>query len=369
MGGSSPPSAPAAPQSWGGQANYIPQNQQAADTTYSNLLQQSGTTASNLQAQGTPIVSAALNSIASNPYAAGLVPAALNAQQYANTTVTPGEQAGAAALQNYASSAMPLAQQALQAGFDPQQSLYNQQYQQMLDQQNAINAMSGVSGSAYGAGVTGQQAQNFNTSWEANQQARQAAGAATANNILAGAGDSYTGAAQLGNQAIQGTVGAAALPYAAGNTPAQTDLSAVGTAGQAMQSIMQPSTAQESAAGNYLGLGTSASQQINNAINQNYQSQLAAYQAQQQASSSMMSGLGSLGGSLFGASGIFGNGTGGGAGAGLFSNLPGMSSLSGLFGGGAAAGGAAAGGDAAAGGAAASGGEALASMAPLLALA
>lgn len=63
--------------------------------------------------------------------------------------------------------------QVLQTGFDPQRDLYNQQYQQNLDQQNAINAMNGVAGSPYAAGVTGQSVQNFNTNWENQQLGRQ----------------------------------------------------------------------------------------------------------------------------------------------------------------------------------------------------
>lgn len=63
--------------------------------------------------------------------------------------------------------------QVLNTGFDPQQDLYNQNYQQMLDQNNAINAMSGVAGTPYGAGVTSDAARKFNTDWQNQQLSRQ----------------------------------------------------------------------------------------------------------------------------------------------------------------------------------------------------
>ena len=85
---------------------------------------------------------------------------------------------------NQAQSLIPsTTQPELQAGasvlntaFDPQQALYNQQYQQMLDQQNAMNAMNGVAGSPYAAGISGQAGTNFNIDWQNAQLNRQIAG-------------------------------------------------------------------------------------------------------------------------------------------------------------------------------------------------
>lgn len=68
---------------------------------------------------------------------------------------------------------MGYADQVMQSGFDPQQALYGREYQQMQDQQNAINSMYGVSGSAYGAGVAGDASRNFNIDWQNNQLGRQ----------------------------------------------------------------------------------------------------------------------------------------------------------------------------------------------------
>ena len=81
------------------------------------------------------------------------------------------------------------ANQVLQTGFDPQSALYNQQYGQQLDQQNAINAQNGVSGSPYAAGITGQAGQNFNIDWQNQQLNRQLSalgGASSADTAAAG---------------------------------------------------------------------------------------------------------------------------------------------------------------------------------------
>jgi len=75
--------------------------------------------------------------------------------------------------------------QALAQGFDPQQALYNQKFQQQLDQSQAVNAQSGVAGTPYGAALTQQGNQNFDIAWQAQQLANQAQGAQTASNLSA----------------------------------------------------------------------------------------------------------------------------------------------------------------------------------------
>ncbi len=63
----------------------------------------------------------------------------------------------------------------LMQGYDPQSTLYNREYQKQQDQQNAIDSMSGVAMSPYGAGIAGQASQNFNTDWQNSQLQRQIA--------------------------------------------------------------------------------------------------------------------------------------------------------------------------------------------------
>ena len=74
----------------------------------------------------------------------------------------------ASQLQDLSGSAIPYAQQILQTGFDPQSQLYNRTAGQVSDQSNAINAMSGVAGTPYGAGLSDMNMRNFNIDWQNN---------------------------------------------------------------------------------------------------------------------------------------------------------------------------------------------------------
>jgi hypothetical protein len=76
---------------------------------------------------------------------------------------------------------------------DPQQALYNRTMQQTLDQTRAINAMSGVGTSPYGAGVAGQTMANANLNWQNAQLQRQMQG-------LIGASQGASTQSQLGGQ-------------------------------------------------------------------------------------------------------------------------------------------------------------------------
>jgi hypothetical protein len=60
---------------------------------------------------------------------------------------------------------------------DPQQALYKQQYQQTMDQANAVNSMYGLGSSGAGAGMAQQAGNNFNLGWQNQQLARQLQGA------------------------------------------------------------------------------------------------------------------------------------------------------------------------------------------------
>lgn len=95
--------------------------------------------------------------------------------------------------------------QALTNAFDPQQALYNQTLNNTLQQQAAANAMSGVGGSPYGAGLMGQDLNNFNIGWNAQQIANEATGANTA--------------ATLNNSALGTGQGASTLAAASGALP------------------------------------------------------------------------------------------------------------------------------------------------------
>src|SRR5271166_4711540 len=97
----------------------------------------------------------------------------------------------------------PYVTQALQQGFDPQNALYNQQYNLQQQQNMASQAMSGVGQSPYAAGLTAQGNQNFDIAWQQSQLAREAQAAQTAGGLSSTAiGDAATGSNAL-NQGYQ----------------------------------------------------------------------------------------------------------------------------------------------------------------------
>lgn len=217
---------------------------------------------------------------AANPYAGQAQTGANAASAYGTGTVVPGQQAGAQALQGAGAASAGYIPQALAAGFDPQNALYNQKSQQSMDQTNAINAMNGVAGTPYAAGVAGQANQNFNTDWLNQALGRQATAAGTASALTNNANTGYGGASTLGQSAISTQAGASGLPastYSQNITDALKALAgentvvggATGNNDQAMSQILS-----------YLGYGTSATN------------------AQQQESDKTMQGIGQLFGNL-----------------------------------------------------------------------
>jgi hypothetical protein len=119
------------------------------------------------------------------------------------------------------------ANQALLNAFDPQKQAYNYYLQQALNTAGAQEAQSGISGSPYGAEVTGATAANFGNNWQTQQIARENQGMQTATGlqnqylgqqqaaagILDQAGNLDLGAASqlLGQYGLEGSNMAAAL--------------------------------------------------------------------------------------------------------------------------------------------------------------
>jgi hypothetical protein len=122
--------------------------------------------------------------------------------------------------------------QILQTAFDPQNALYNRTAQQVLDQQRAINAMSGVGTSPYGAGVTGQSMQNFNIDWQNNLLQRMLSGAQGATGLAGAIGN-------LGQQATGLEAQAAGLPANVWQQQQQNVLGALSGAGQGLGQVAQ----------------------------------------------------------------------------------------------------------------------------------
>lgn len=88
--------------------------------------------------------------------------------------------AGANAIQGGANSVASTVDPLITSGFDPRSALFNRGRDQLLDQTNAIQAMSGVAGTPYGASVRSSALGNYDIDWANQQLARQstAAGAA-----------------------------------------------------------------------------------------------------------------------------------------------------------------------------------------------
>lgn len=178
-------------------------------------------------------------------------------------------------------SLYPYATPILNAGFDPQNALYTQQFNQNRDLTNVNNAQAGLSTSPYGAGVVNQSDMNFNTNWENQQLGRMVTGAQGAEGLV-GAGTSAT----VAGQGLQTPAGsqystAANSPYTTG----MSTLDAVTNQGINAQQIPQQ-TIQDLLT--YLGVG-----------NQNQQLQLQGENQQFNQSASTLGGIASLGALAF----------------------------------------------------------------------
>ena len=227
----------------------------------------------NYAQQNYPQMQGAVGQVTSGAYGAPQI------QGAGNTAITAGN------------SLVPYATQSLQAGFDPQNALYNQQFGQQNQQGAVNNAVNGVAGTPYAAGVSTAGDQAFNLNWQDRQLGRQQTGAQTATGLLAGQGQGATTGAGL----------LSSIPTASINA-----LGALNTAGGQATGVNQ-TVIQDLLA--YLQGGTGAS----NAATGQYSAEANAALGQQQQNAGGLAGLGSLAGSLFG------GGTGGFA-----SSLPGM---------------------------------------------
>ena len=165
---------------------------------------------------------------------------------------------------------LPYAQPILQAGFDPQNALYNRTLQRVQDQSNVNNAMSGVATSPYGAGLTNQATGNFNIDWQNNLLNRMSSAAGAAGGLVnTGAGAAQTGAGITGqgvgmmNQAPNQFVQSAMIPYATysdigtGQNQALSQLLGLGQSGANLSNLPIQDFL------SYLGIGNQANQVAN----------------------------------------------------------------------------------------------------------
>jgi hypothetical protein len=188
----------------------------------------------------------------------GAVPQADQAVQYLyNNPGAPGAMAGANVaggmgqaagmgqfmqgqnLVGQGNSLVPYASQALNMGFDPQGTMYNQAFQQNTDQTRALMEARGIDSTPYGAGVEADSNRKFNTDWSFNALARAGQGGATATNLMnTGASDILQGS-NLSGQAPGTYMQGASMPYNTAQTIGTNQLGALGQGQQIQQTPLQ----------------------------------------------------------------------------------------------------------------------------------
>ena len=278
---------------------YQPQNVGGADQgAYSaiNSLPQYNT-----GAQALPFAQNTFQNLYSNPYA----------PQYQGGANTIAPWATGAGSQQYGAgsnmitagqSYLPYAQQTLQTGFDPQQALYRQLFQQNTDQTRAGEAARGIAMSPYGAGVENQSNLNFNNQWLNQLLGRQATAAGTAGALTSAAGTAGTTGMGLQTGGLNTMLQGASLPYSVANTIGGNQNQAIGQFTQAGQGAMAPIQQQIADYLQYLGIGNQSAGVANSA----YSNQLTA----QNQNFNQQQTLGkNLGASLQGLETYFRNGT------------------------------------------------------------
>lgn len=260
-----------------------------------------------------PFAGQTFGNLYNNPYAPGF-------QQGANTAGMLGQ---GAALGGYntgqgvvglGQSMIPGAQAVLNTAFDPQQQLYSYLQGQNQQQQEAINAASGIAATPYGAGVTGQSNQLFNMNWQDRQLGRQESGLNAYGTALGQSGALQNLGTGMMNAAPGQYFNASMMPYGAYGAIGAGQNQAIG---QYLGNITGAMGPQENQIGNYLGY-LSAGNTANSVANQNAALQL--QQQQQNFNQQMMFG-GMLGGSLYGLGQGFGFG---GANGSMLGNMMGF---------------------------------------------
>lgn len=265
---------------------YMPQSLGGADQGAFSGTQNLG--GFNTAGQSLPYAQQTFQNLYNNPYAQQY-------QQSANGIAPLATQAGGNIL-GTGQSFLPYAQQTLQTGFDPQNALYNQSFQQNTDQTRAAEAARGIAMTPYGAGVESQSNLNFNNQWQNQQLARQGQAAQTAGALTNAGGAATT----LGLNTLQQ---GAQLPYATSNTIGNnqnTAIGAYGGFGNTASTIPQQQIADYL---QYLGLGNQSA----GVNNQNYANQITAqnnaFTQQQTLGKNLGSSISGLG-TYFGGGGV-----------------------------------------------------------------
>lgn len=312
---------------------YQPSNQAGADQSYQSLVSNASPWASALPSQVIPGLNSAATATQNNPYFGQALSGAQSAAGQATNTVAPGQFAGSAATGALGSMGTGLAGQTsqggtlapadlqmilnaipgltggmgaanrvLQNGFDPQNAMYNRESQRSSDAANANNAMNGLAGSPYGAGVANEAATNFNIDWQNNQLGRQisALGAyggeqknvaenltglnsnavgsynalnagAVSNFATAGgaAGQAYTTSSDLGRAGLNTTLSGGQAPSNVFLDQQNANISALGALASGASQSFSPTQGLVADQANYLNIGQSATAGAQTAVKEN----------------------------------------------------------------------------------------------------
>ena len=243
---------------------YEPQAQPQADQNYQNILASLLGPAANAGA-GTPAAqnygyaqNAIYDQVTSNPYYAQALTGTEAVQPLAGSLLgdATSNAAGLSGLSNLSSGA---GQQLYSTAFDPQKAIFNQGQGQLIDQSNAVNSMSGLGASPYGAGVTSNALGNYDLGYQKQQLANETAGASGLSALAGAASGAASGAQSVGATGINTYTGTAAAPANISNTQAATDLSDLSSLtnlGEAQYQLPQQTLNDLQS---YLGLGQAAS--------------------------------------------------------------------------------------------------------------
>ncbi len=279
---------------------YQPSGSSGADQGWQQIFGQMMPLFQQYASQILPQYQGAVSNIMNNPYGGGAMEGANKAAQYGTGTLAPMMQGGANSLYGWAQNAQAPANQILQTGFDPQSALYNQTAGQTMDSANAINSMYGLGSSPYGAGVAGNQMNQFNLDWQNQQLGRETQAGGAYTGMMQGAEGAYGGAAELGKGAQSTIYGSGMLPYNTYMGMQQNDINALNSMSNAYGNVFNTGSSMLGDVNSYLGVGQNAT-----SVGQAGQGQ-----AWQQAAAPWQAG-GQLLGSLLSPGGMGGGGSGG----------------------------------------------------------
>jgi hypothetical protein len=211
-----------------------------------------------------PRYSQAITDIQNNPYYGTALQGATDAAAMGRTGANAiqglaGQVAGQIPqLQGLAGQMGGVVNPLLQSGFDPRSALFNRTEGRLMDQTNAINAMSGLGGTPYGASVSANALGNFDIDWQNQQLARQAQAAGAAGQAAGTAGNLYGQAANQAGQAGNLYGAAPGLMATTAGLPSNVYTGQIGQILQALQARNQGANQGITGFGSLLGSGQNA---------------------------------------------------------------------------------------------------------------